>query len=88
MLFEKNGHELTYRTSIPIKPGAFEFLKSTHNDLPDLRVYHHMSANEGIIKTMHFDGREYKVAGAPKKIAANQFEKEIKPEKVTSTILK
>lgn len=88
MIFEKNGKESIYRATVSLKPGAFEFLKASHNGLPDIKYYRHMSADDGLIGTMQFDGHIYKDVSAKKTVSAKQFSKEITPEKVTESTKK
>ncbi|MEK6554639.1 MAG: hypothetical protein AABZ31_05335 [Bdellovibrionota bacterium] len=84
MLFERKGQEAKYITTISIAAGAFEFLKSSHNGYPDIKIYQHLSADEGMISTLQFDGNEYKTTGKQKKIASNKLQTELQPEKVTA----
>jgi hypothetical protein len=88
MIFEKAGKEAIYRASVSLKPGSFEFLKSSHNGLPDIKYYRHTSADDGLVGIMEFDGSIYKDLNATKKVSSKQFENEIKPEKVIESTLK
>jgi hypothetical protein len=88
MMFENKDSDATYITTVNIKPGSFEFLKTAHNGLPDLKIYRHMSADSGVITTMEFDGHSYSGVGLEKKITAADLENELAPEKVTPVNLK
>ncbi len=88
MMFEKKDLEATYVTTVSFKPGAFEFLKSSHNGLPDIKIYHHMAANEGIINKMEFDGHTYRFTGPEKKVASINLPKEMKPEQISPEDIK
>ena len=88
LMFKMSGSEATYITTVSLKPGAFEFLKSIHNEMPDLKIYQHVSADDGLIMTMQFNGKTYNSVENAKKISAAEFNKNIRPEQVTPKTFK
>lgn len=87
-MFERKGKEAVYIDTLVFKAGGFEFLKTSHKGYPDIKIYNHLSADEGKLYTMQFDGKEYQTLGKAKTIPSSDFAKMITPEKVIEIQLK
>jgi hypothetical protein len=72
----------SYVANVFLSPGGFQFLSSSHNGFADIRFYHHMSAFEGTLTSMQFNGANYEAVGAPKTIKSSEFNKYVQPEPV------
>lgn len=91
LMFEKTGPKFTFKSLVKLKPGAFQFLKTMHHGLPDIKFYHHMSATRGHIRTLEFDGKTYKGTVSEKNektMSADNIDKEIAPEDVKVSVIK
>lgn len=78
---EKQG-SYEYVTNVFLNHGGFQFLSREHNGYPDILTYHHLSAEEGTLSKMQFDGKQYVKVGDAKKIKGSEFDKYLKPEPV------
>ena len=79
-IFKKTRNSFKFVTRAFLHPGAFEFLKSKHHGLHDVIFYHHMSAEDGTLENMEYDGKNYLVIKS-EKIKGTEFGSRIpKPE--------
>jgi hypothetical protein len=80
--FRKKGSEYEYITTLSTQANGFQFLKTKHHGMSDILDYHHMSAGQGLLSTLKFDGKNYMSADKGRTISSSEFEKFVKPEPV------
>jgi hypothetical protein len=82
-VFRKSpGKSYEYLTEVQLQRGGFQFLETTHNGLNDILIYHHMSAEEGQLLHMEFDGQNYQFAGVSETVESAEYASRINPEVV------